>query len=90
MVTTLEDLFYNMEPPWREARFKGLVAKLLASAILAWCEESAKTGGVPFGSEENAAAAAGMVRSVLESGGLGLREREVVEGVQRKVDAAIW
>lgn len=91
LITTLEDLFYNQEPPWREKKSKSAVAKLLAEWILRWCEESRRGGGVPFGSEENAMAAVGMVRVVLEEPGvLRGREREEVERVREVVERVVF
>lgn len=91
LVTTLEDLFYNQEPPWREKKNKAAVAKLLANDVKRWCEESCRGGGVPFGSEENAVAAAGMVRIVLEEGGiLKGRDKEEVERIRDAVERVVF
>jgi nuclear pore complex protein Nup155 len=90
VVTTLEDLFYNQEPPWREKKIKAAIAKLLAADIGRWCEESRRVGGVAFGSEESGVAAAAMVRSVLEQGVLGGRDKEQVERIRDVVDRIVF
>ena len=90
IVTTLEDLFYNQEQPWRENRYKAAVGKLMASMVGTWCEVSSKAGGVPFGSEENAGAAANMVRAVLDAGILRGQEKDGVERIMEMIERVIW
>ncbi|KIW06004.1 uncharacterized protein PV09_03185 [Verruconis gallopava] len=90
IVTTLEDLFYNQEPPWREKKYKTAVAKLLAADLAAWCEESRRGGGVPFGSEENGAVALNMVRGILEGGVLVGRDKEMIERVKELVERVVF
>jgi nuclear pore complex protein Nup155 len=90
IVTTLEDLFYVQEAPWRERKYKIAVAKLLANDVAQWCEESRRAGGVPFGSEENAVAAVNMVRQILEAGVLQGRDKEAVERVRNGVEGVVW
>ena len=91
LVTTLEDLFYNQEPPWREKKNKSTIAKLLAGHIARWCEESRRVGGVPFGSEENGIAAAGMVRMVLEEPNLLKgQDRAQIERIREAVERVVF
>jgi len=84
---TLESLFYRKaEPAWSGTKHE-LVARLIIYVAQTWLQRSSKSGGIPFGSEENAVAVLDVLQAVLEDQppSLNAEEREKGAAIREQI-----
>ena len=90
LLAVLESLFYrHLEPNWSGRRHE-LIARLIVYVARIWMQQTAKGGGVYFGSEENARSVSEILRAVLaDQRALPAAEQDVAREIRERVDRII-
>lgn len=84
---TLENMFYNDEPPF-QGRKRRLIGNDLVYIARMWFQDSIRGSGSPFGGEDNAAAVSQLLHLVMQSG-LDERRLEEFQNLRMRIETLL-
>ncbi|KAI4194602.1 MAG: hypothetical protein LQ346_003637 [Caloplaca aetnensis] len=84
---TLENMFYNDEPPF-QGRNRRLIGNDLVYIAKLWFQDSIRGSGSPFGGEDNAAAVSQLLHLVMQSG-LDERRLEECQSLRMRIETLL-
>ena len=88
IVSTLETIFANSEAPFT-GRNRRIVSENLVYVIRRWYADTALSGGIVLGGEDNLSAVASTLRAVLSAGVLDDRETEEARVLAMRINQAL-